>query len=81
MPECLLSSFSDGSPNQGHFGQRVPAGRISGGLGSSSLNALVAWFARNRVAANLLMCLIVFGGVLGLMGLRKQVFPTSSPRR
>jgi multidrug efflux pump subunit AcrB len=36
---------------------------------------LIAWFARNPVAANLLMVLIVFGGLLSYADLRKAMFP------
>lgn len=36
---------------------------------------LIAWFARNSVAANLLMWILLIGGVFGAFGLQKQVFP------
>ncbi len=36
---------------------------------------LIAWFARNSVAANLLMLLILLGGLLTAMTIRKQMFP------
>ena len=36
---------------------------------------LIAWFARNSVAANLLMWLLVVGGLFGAFGIQKQVFP------
>ena len=39
------------------------------------MNALVTWFARNPIAANLLMVLIVFSGTMQLIGLREEVFP------
>ncbi|HRQ66414.1 MAG TPA: efflux RND transporter permease subunit [Xanthomonadaceae bacterium] len=36
---------------------------------------LIAWFARNPVAANLLMVIIVFGGLLSYGAMRQQIFP------
>ena len=35
----------------------------------------LAWFARNRVAANLLMVLVLGGGLMCLRGTRQEVFP------
>lgn len=37
---------------------------------------LIAWMAYNPVAANLLMLMIMLGGLLGLNGLTREVFPT-----
>ncbi len=37
---------------------------------------VIAWFARNHVAANLLMWILLFGGVFGVLTIHKQVFPT-----
>ncbi|RUO26070.1 acriflavin resistance protein [Aliidiomarina minuta] len=37
---------------------------------------LIAWFTRNTVAANLLMAFIIIGGILSVMSIRKQMFPT-----
>lgn len=42
---------------------------------------LPAWFAANPVAANLLMLLIMAGGVLGMIGVDKEVFPRFSPQQ
>ncbi len=39
------------------------------------MNVLLAWFARNGVAANLLVALVVLGGLASLGSIRKQVFP------
>ena len=36
---------------------------------------LIAWFARNSVAANLLMIIIIVGGLLTATTIRKQFFP------
>lgn len=36
---------------------------------------LIAWFARNPVAANLLMIFILVGGLLSAFTIRKQMFP------
>ena len=36
---------------------------------------LIAWFARNSVAANLLMWILIVGGLFGASTIHKQVFP------
>lgn len=36
---------------------------------------LIAWFARNSVAANLLMFIIIITGVFSLLTIKKQMFP------
>ena len=38
-------------------------------------NGLIVWFARNSVAANLLMIFIVVGGFLTINSINKQMFP------
>lgn len=38
-------------------------------------NGVIAWFTRNSVAANLLMYIIIIGGVFGVYSVQKQVFP------
>jgi multidrug efflux pump subunit AcrB len=40
---------------------------------------LVAWFAENSVAANLLMTILLLGGMVQAMGLSAQLFPTIDP--
>ncbi len=42
---------------------------------------LPAWFAANPVAANLLMLLIMSGGLLGIAEVDKEVFPRFSPHQ
>ncbi len=42
------------------------------------MNTILAWFIRNGVAANLLMGLIVFGGLISLGAIRQQVAPDLS---
>ena len=37
---------------------------------------LIAWFARNHVAANLLMWLLIVGGIFSAFSIQKQVFPS-----
>jgi hypothetical protein len=37
---------------------------------------VIAWMACNPVAANLLMIVIMMGGLLGLNNITKEVFPT-----
>ena len=36
---------------------------------------LIAWFARNPVAANLIMIFVLIGGLLTALTIRKQAFP------
>lgn len=40
---------------------------------------IVAYFARNPVASNLLMVILLVGGLLAALGLTAQVFPTINP--
>jgi len=40
------------------------------------MNAVISWFAQNRVAANLLMVFIIIAGALTIPNLQKEVFPT-----
>jgi multidrug efflux pump subunit AcrB len=47
---------------------------MSGSLGKGA----IAWMAQNPVASNLLMVLILAGGVLGLFSTKQEVFPTFS---
>jgi len=42
------------------------------------MNGLIAWFARNNVAANLLVVGIIVAGVSGLWKNKREVFPTVS---
>lgn len=42
------------------------------------MKAIIAWFARNTVAANLLMFLILGGGLLTVSKLRMEIFPEFS---
>lgn len=37
---------------------------------------IIAWFARNNVAANLLMWILIVGGLFGASAIHKQVFPS-----
>jgi len=39
------------------------------------VNRAIAWFAENHVAANLLMMLLVVGGLLAIPALKQEVFP------
>ena len=39
------------------------------------MNRIIAWFAGNGVAANLLMWIIVAGGISTLFGIKQEVFP------
>ena len=37
---------------------------------------IIAWFTRNKVAANLLMAVIIVAGIFSVFAVRKQTFPT-----
>ncbi|MHC4224472.1 MAG: efflux RND transporter permease subunit, partial [Planctomycetota bacterium] len=42
------------------------------------MNGAIAWFARNHVAANLLMFLLILGGVAALPAIKQEIFPEIS---
>ena len=42
---------------------------------------LLAWFASNPVAANVLMMLILVGGLFGYQSMDKEVFPRFNPHQ
>jgi len=42
---------------------------------------IIAWFASNPVAANLLMATVIVAGLLSLNVIRKEAFPASPPER
>ncbi len=46
---------------------------------SSRMQGIIPWFARNPVAANLLLVLIISLGVMQMGKLRKEAFPSLSP--
>jgi multidrug efflux pump subunit AcrB len=39
------------------------------------MSGMVSWFARNAVAANLLMVVAFMGGVLGFNQMEREMFP------
>ena len=39
------------------------------------MNSVIAWFAENRVAANLLMVLTLVAGSVAMLDARKETFP------
>ena len=43
--------------------------------GSTSIKGIIAWFAANHVAANLLMLLIIVAGLISLTTIRKEMQP------
>ena len=50
-------------------------------LPASLHSGLIAWFAANSVAANLLMLLILLGGAVSLVLMDKEVFPRFMPHQ
>ncbi|MEW5249396.1 efflux RND transporter permease subunit [Microbulbifer sp. 2201CG32-9] len=43
------------------------------------MQGIISWFVRNSKAANLLMIMIMVGGVFGIMHIGREVFPTLNP--
>ncbi|MDP5210348.1 efflux RND transporter permease subunit [Microbulbifer sp. 2205BS26-8] len=43
------------------------------------MNGIISWFARNSKAANLLMIMIIIGGIFGISGIDREVFPAIQP--
>lgn len=41
---------------------------------------LIRWFVNNHVAANILMMLFIFGGIISVSKMRTETFPTIDPR-
>ena len=39
------------------------------------MQTFIEWFVKNSVAANLLMLLLVVGGLFAIPGLKKEIFP------
>jgi len=44
----------------------------------TEFKGIIAWWASNGVAANLLMLVAIVGGILGLATMNREVFPTAS---
>ena len=47
-----------------------------GALPSGGLQPIISWFARNHVAANLLMLAVVATGLLVSQNIRQEIYPT-----
>ncbi|MCV6605583.1 MAG: efflux RND transporter permease subunit [Porticoccaceae bacterium] len=43
------------------------------------MNGLIAWFVKNPIAANLLMVLILIGGLINIPNLNREMFPERPP--
>ncbi|WP_193162703.1 efflux RND transporter permease subunit [Microbulbifer hainanensis] len=43
------------------------------------MQGIIQWFARNSKAANLLMIMIIIGGIFGIKHIGREVFPTINP--
>ena len=39
------------------------------------MNSAIAWFARNHVVANLIVFLLILGGVSALPSIKQEIFP------
>lgn len=49
-------------------------------LNTSPEKGLIAWFAGNHVAANILMMLLLVGGILSVSTMRTETFPAIDPK-
>jgi len=59
----------------------MPPGNSERSLNGEGRNrTIVDWFARNHVAANMLMLFLVVGGIVGVWSMRTETFPTVDPR-
>lgn len=47
----------------------------------SKSSGLISWFAENHVAANILMFLFIIGGIVSVISMRTETFPSIDPRR
>ncbi|WP_308365219.1 MULTISPECIES: efflux RND transporter permease subunit [unclassified Microbulbifer] len=43
------------------------------------MQGIIGWFVRNSKAANLLMIMIIIGGLFGILHIGREVFPTINP--
>jgi hypothetical protein len=67
----LASRGSGGGLLSGYAGR----GDAGAGDGRGTMRSLLGWFAANPIAANLLMLLIVLGGIASLGQIEQEVFP------
>ena len=58
-------------------GGESPNGNRNGGNNS---RGIIAWFAQNSVAANLLMVSLIVLGLVSMNDIRKEAFPSMEPR-
>ena len=58
-------------------GGESPKGNTNGGNNS---RGIIAWFAQNSVAANLLMVSLIVLGLVSMNDIRKEAFPSMEPR-
>ena len=64
--------------NGGPFdGSEEPKGNRHSG---KSPRGIIAWFAQNSVAANLLMVSLIVLGLVSMNDIRKEAFPSMEPR-
>ena len=49
-------------------------------LSAENNKGLISWFARNSVAANLIMCFIFCAGAISLSNISKEMFPRTESR-
>ena len=63
---------------------KIPGGAPTNESAAETVNpssgfGVIAYFANNSVAANLVMGLLLIGGLISGIGLNAQVFPTLNP--
>ena len=59
--------------------QQPPQPEIAQSSNNNPLHGVISWFAKNSVAANLLLITVVVMGIMSLSTIRKEAFPSLEP--
>tara|TARA_R110002167_G_scaffold50547_4_gene147134 strand:- start:75339 stop:78575 length:3237 start_codon:yes stop_codon:yes gene_type:complete len=68
-----MSSLSENNDTKKNITEETPTKQIDETIDTNK--GIIAWFARNSIAANLLMVFILVGGFLTIQTIDKQMFP------
>ena len=68
-----MSSLSENNDTKKNITEETPTKQIDETIDTNK--GIIAWFARNSIAANLLMIFILVGGFLTIQTIDKQMFP------
>jgi multidrug efflux pump subunit AcrB len=75
MPDGTIKTYEPVEDTPDGEEVEETAMRLSSAKGSLRMNGIVAWFARNAVAANLLMIVCFVGGIFGYTAMEREMFP------